>query len=213
MRVLIVVSQPLPRKHVRGKRNQFLRFADDSCWVIGVEFYAPNAGVRRATPVEEKPSVLIGEQHRIPRGWQPRILWQRDGSDRLKGPQRRARGVELRLRGHQQKPVAVPHHGGCVTDVAKVQRLMLPGAPLVRANPRQVTRRIQVPSSLEPECGGIGQLAVLLRAFREPQAAQFGRLAGHEITNPFAHGVVWQRKRVAVPLGGRRCFRRRRAGQ
>ena len=82
------------------------------------------------------------------------------------------------------------HHRGGVAHVADVERMMLPGRAVVRAHPRHVHGRIEIPFAIVPNGGRIGQFAELLLLREQPETLAAGRLAIGDGARLPADGII-----------------------
>jgi hypothetical protein len=94
------------------------------------------------------------------------------------------------------------HDGGRVPDIADVERVVLPRATPVRADPGEIDRWIEIPFSVVPERRRVGEFTELFGAVDEPKAADLiGRPLRH-VAYEFSDRIV--RKRERIDPAGRR---------
>ena len=173
--LLVELADPLPGVGVGRERDELLRLADRAGRIGGVELDAVDSRGLGAAPVEEQAAVVVHEEHRIDRIRQAGR--QLRAAELLERTQRRGRRVDGRRAGHQEEPVALPHHGRRVADVADVERVVLPRRAHVGADPGHVHRRVEDPPAVVPDGRRVRQLAVLLDAVDEPQERPVGLVA------------------------------------
>ena len=202
---------------VGRERDELLCLADGASRIGGVEFDAVDSQRLAAAPVEVEAPVIVHEQVRVDRlGQAGRQL---RAAEFLERTQRRWGRVDGRRTGHQEEPVALPHHGRRVANVADVERVMLPRRAHVGADPGHVHGRVEDPPPVVPDGRRVRQFPVLLDAIDEPQERPVGLVPGSQVPHETADGVVRDRQRVAVGPGrvGRRgslswCRRDERRG-
>ena len=94
-------------------------------------------------------------------------------------------------------------HGGSVAHVPQVERMMLPGRAVVRADPGHVHGRVKIPFPPVPENHRIGQLTILFPVSEKPPGAGIRRAMGHA-AGENTDGIIGNRQRIAkgAPLLG-----------